>query len=379
MSTRDDALLERAAAEARRAGWLTTAPNPRVGALALCGGHVVGYGYHAVLGGPHAEEAALRDADAWDAETGSWRQGAVDEMVVTLEPCSSRAGGKRRAPCLEALLAAGVRRLVVGATDPDPRHAGAALQAFRDAGGEVVLRDHDAAFRALNRSFLRALARPDRPWVLLKWAASLDGRTAAASGDSQWISGPRSRAEVHALRACSDAVLAGAGTLLQDDPSLDARDVDLPHGQQPLRVLLLPAAGELAAGPRALASDGPRLWVKGADDPLPEAVRASGDPLLALPRHADGLDLPALLAALRTDHGVRRLFVEGGARLHGALVAAGLVDAVTRYEAPRLFGGGVGACVGEGPTVPDAAAALVDEERADLGDDLRRAFLLDGE
>jgi diaminohydroxyphosphoribosylaminopyrimidine deaminase/5-amino-6-(5-phosphoribosylamino)uracil reductase len=377
VSTRDDALLERAAAEARRAGWLTTAPNPRVGALALCGGHVVGYGHHAVLGGPHAEEVALRDADAWDAEAGTWRQGAVDEMVVTLEPCSSKAGGKRRAPCLDALLAAGVRRLVVGATDPDPRHAGAALQAFRDAGGEVVLRDHEAGFRALNRAFLHALGRPGRPWVLLKWAASLDGRTATASGVSQWISGPQSRAEVHALRACSDAVLAGAGTLVRDDPGLDARDVDLPHGGQPLRVLLLPGDGAGIAVPRALKTDGPRLWVHGLGDPLPDAIRDSGDPSLALPRHESGLDLTALLTTLREEHGVRRLFVEGGTRLHGALVSAGLVDAVARYEAPRLFGGGLGACAGEGPAAPDSALALVDEERADLGDDLRRAFQVD--
>ena len=377
MSSRDDALLARASAEARRAGWLSTAPNPRVGALALQGGHVVGYGHHAVCGGPHAEEAALRDAGAWDAEADRWREGAVDELVVTLEPCSSRAGGKRRAPCLEALLACGVRRLVVGCLDPDPRHAGAGLESFRAAGGEVVLRDGAAQFATLNRAFLRALAQPQRPWVLLKWAASLDGRTAAHGGESRWISGEASRTEVHALRAASDAVIAGAATLLRDDPRLDARGVDLPRGSQALRVLLLPAGVDADWRPSALDAPGPRLWVHGEQDSLPEAVRAAGDSSLALPRSAQGLDLDLLLGALRRDHGVRRLFVEGGARLHGALLAGNLADAVVRYEAPLLLGGGHGACAGEGAASPSAGWRLVDEERADLAPDLRRAFLVE--
>ena len=377
MNTRDLALLERAFAEAERAGWLATAPNPRVGALALRAGHVVGFGHHAAWGGAHAEEAALRDAGAWDTEARSWRTGAVDELVVSLEPCSSRGGIKKRQPCAEALLACGVQRLVVGATDPDPRHRGAGLAALRTAGVEIVEAGADARFAAMNPAFLAMLAHADRPWVLAKWAASTDGKLAATDGSSQWITGPEARAEVHRLRAASDAVLVGAATLLHDDPRLDARTGD-PDGRQPLRVFLLPTAPPEALAPRALEVDGPRLWVLGPREEPPAAIAAAGDPLLRVPRAGTGLELPRLLAELHADHGVRRLFVEGGARLHGALLDAGCLDALVRYEAPLLLGGPRAAFPGTGFASPQHGARLVAEERADLGPDLRRAFLVAG-
>lgn len=373
MKPRDLPLLARAAAEALRAEWLFTAPNPRVGALALAGGHVTGYGHHAQVGGAHAEEVALRDAGAWDEERGAPRSGVVDEMVLTLEPCSAAGPGKRRPACLDLLRAAGIRRLVVGAEDPDPRHRGHALRTLAADGVEVVLAPlaQDAALAA----FARALAHPERPFVLLKWAASFDGKMAAASGASRWISGEEARAETHALRAASDAVMVGRGTLLADDPRLDARPVGDPPQCQPLRVLL-DAPEDLRADARVLTTPGPRLWICAAGAAPPRAAPAA-DAAMHAPRGSDGLlDLTSALRSLRADHGVRRLLVEGGARVHGAFLDQRLADAVVRYEAPLLLGGTRSACAGIGFASPAEGATLHHEERRALGADLRRAFLL---
>ena len=377
MSARDSHLIDKALAEARAAGWLETAPNPRVGALALPGGPVVGRGCHRGFGGPHAEEAALRDAGAWDDAAGRPLPGRVDEMVVSLEPCSAAGGEKRRPPCTELLLQAGVTRVLVGAVDPDPRHAGAGLGLLEAAGVEVRRIDQQSAFAGTNGAFLAALAAPERPWVLLKWAASLDGKTATDGGASQWITGPESRAEVHRLRAVSDAVLAGPGTLRADDPRLDARPGGEPAATQPLRVILLPD-GQLPEGAALLGCAGPRAWLVGeAAEPSPALARAlgQGDACLRLPSAPGGhLDLEVALRWLRREQGVRRLLVEGGPRLHGALLDAGLADAVVRYEAPLLLGGHHGSLLSAGCDHPRAALRLVDEERIDLGPDLRRAF-----
>lgn len=379
MSDPDALRLERAFFEAARAAWLFTAPNPRVGALAFLRGQRVGAGCHERCGGAHAEEQALRDAGAWDEGTAAPRPGAVDEIVVTLEPCSSGGPGKRRPPCVDLLLAAGVRRVVAAATDPDPRHAGGGFERLRAAGVKVAVREELAGrFHQQNGAYLDALAHPDRPWVLLKWAASFDGKTAAASGASRWISGPQSRAEVHELRAASDAILVGRRTLRLDDPELTARPGGAPRQHQPLRVVLEPD-GEVAASARLFQAPGPRLWLlaEGAEPcaALEHRLRTDGDRVLFLGRDPEGrLDLAQALRALRADFGVRRLFVEGGPRLQGALLALGCADAVVRYEAPLVLGGGRSAL----PTAqgPDLAAAwrLVDEERADHGGDCRRAF-----
>ncbi len=372
MKERDLHLMARAAREAARAEWLFTAPNPRVGALALSGGQVVGYGHHARLGGAHAEEAALRDAGAWDEEHDAPRPGVVDEMIVTLEPCSARGGGKRRPACADLLRAAGIRRLVAGATDPDPRHQGAALRSFAAAGVEV--RVLDLAQDDLLAAFLRGLAAADRPFVLLKWAASLDGKVAAATGLSQWITGPAAREEVHQLRALTEAILCGSGTLLQDDAQLTARPGGEASARQPLRILL-DAPADLPATARVLTGAGPRLWVTDAQGSAPRAAPPE-DECLRLPRAADGrLRLEPLLQDLRR-RGLRHLLVEGGPTLHGAFLDQQLADAVVRYEAPLLLGGARGACAGRGVAEPRLGLPLRHEERRDLGPDLRRAFLL---
>lgn len=372
MIDRDRHLLARAAREAARAEWLFTAPNPRVGALALSGGLVVGYGHHEKVGEAHAEEAALRDAGAWDPERNAPRAGIVDEMVVTLEPCSAQGAGKRRPACAEMLRAAGIRRLVVGAQDPDPRHQGAALRSLREAGVEVLTPDFpQEAFLA---PLHRALSHQERPFVLLKWAASLDGKVATASGASKWITGTAARAEGHQLRMLSDAILCGSGTLLADDPALTARVEGEASPRQPLRVLLN-APGHLPASARVLSGASPRLWVTDAQGKPPGAA-PTGDFHLALTRGADGrIPLTLLMQAL-AERGIRRLLVEGGSALQGALLDQGLVDAVVRYEAPLLLGGSRGACSGGGVASPAQGLALRHEERRDLNPDLRRAFLL---
>lgn len=383
MSQRDLHLLQKAFFEATRATWLWTAPNPRVGALALSGGHIIGHGYHAAFGAAHAEEAALRDAGAWDAQANRALPGIVDEMVVSLEPCS--ATGKKRAPCTQSLLDAKVKRVLVGAVDPDPRHAGSGLELLRAAGLTVDQPDPEGCaqrFAAQNPAFLGALARPTRPWVLLKWAASLDGKLAADDGSSEWISGVESRAEVHQLRAVSDAVLAGAGTLRSDNPSLTARPEQAPAGlrtdpaaRQPKRILL-GGASEVPADARIFGEGGARIWVLAPDQDVAPPILAQGDVLLSVAQQASRLDLQQALESLAREHQIRRLFVEGGPRVHGALLAAGLADAVVRYEAPILLGGSRAACDAPSFASPAMATRLYAEERAELGVDLRRAFLL---
>ncbi len=383
LATRAGHLLEKAFHLADEAEWLWTAPNPRVGALALRQGHVVGRGAHLRLGGPHAEEAALRDAGAWNEAANQPLRGVVDQMVISLEPCSATGAGKRRPACTRLIADAGVEHLLVGAVDPDPRHAAAGLQQLRQAGITVEL-GGDAwqqRFAEQNPAFLGALARPQLPFVVLKWAASFDGKTATDDGSSQWISGSQSRAEVHALRALSDAVLAGRVTVEMDDAELSARPQPAPDPGtgaevlQPLRVIAGLPSGDLD-GARLLAATGPRLWLVAQEDARPAPA---GDPVLALPPGPDGgVDLQAALQELRSQHQVRRVLVEGGPRLHGALLAAGAASAVVRYEAPLLLGGRHAALLGPSCEDPAHGWKLAHEERADLGDDLRRAFLLVG-
>ncbi|MCP4772470.1 MAG: bifunctional diaminohydroxyphosphoribosylaminopyrimidine deaminase/5-amino-6-(5-phosphoribosylamino)uracil reductase RibD [Planctomycetes bacterium] len=375
MNPRDTALLDRAFAEADKAEWLWTAPNPRVGALALCKGHVVGFGFHQRFAEAHAEEAALRDAGA--IEEGGSIPGMVDEIIVSLEPCSARGGAKKRRPCLDWLLEAGVKRVVIGAMDPDPRHQGAAVDKLRAAGMEVICANAQQRFEDQNPAFMAALQNAQRPWILLKWAASLDGRTAAANGVSQWITGSTAREEVHELRAIGHGVMAGKATVAMDNPQLTARDSEGNCKTELARVLV--GASECVNPDSALlANDCPRIWIEAEGQQLPNWI-TSADHLIHAPRNANGqLDLVAAMASLKSDFQINRLLVEGGAQLHGSLLAAGLADAIIRYEAPLLMGGGLGSVSGEGVDHPRDGWRLLAEERLQLGEDLRRAFLIQG-
>lgn len=369
--------MQRAFFEAAKADWLFTAPNPRVGALALKDGHVIGYGYYQSFGGAHAEENALRDAGAWDASTGCMKPDIVDEMVVTLEPCSFHGEDKKRPQCSDFLVQAGVKRLLVGSMDPNPRHQGAAYPALREAGIEVVPFDLEEQFHSMNHAFLDSLATPEFPWVLLKWASSIDGRTATPSGTSQWITGPESRTEVHVLRGLSHAVMAGKGTVLADQPRLTARDEHGDFDASCARIMVACLA-HVEEGHPLLREKTPRFWIEAhADSAQLPAWWTEQDTLVMTTQNAKGrLDLEGALRQCKMEHGIQRILVEGGSHLHGALLEAGLAHAIVRYEAPLLMQGGLAACEGQGVPQPQEGTHLIAEERCDLGQDLRRAFLL---
>jgi len=327
-------------------------PNPRVGALALREGTVVGRGWHREWGGPHAEIEALQDAQ---------RQGErPDTVVVTLEPCASEVGhdGKKTGSCARALLDAGVRRVVYGQDDADPRHRGRGPAMLRSAGVEVVAGVGAEACAAINAPFARWLAL-ERPWTIAKWAMSLDGKTATRTGDARWISGVEARRATHALRARVDAVAVGFRTVRDDDPLLTVREV---AGSSPLRVVVDPeAALSLRSKLVQTARDVPVLCVVGgsAAGARCDALRSAGVEVLAAPGAGRrGLDLGGAWRALRA-RGVRRLLLEGGGSLTADLVAAGAVDQVLAFVAPLLVGG----VAAPSPVMGEGAARLAEAWR----------------
>ena len=322
-----DAGHMRAALGLARRGLGRVWPNPAVGCVIVAGGHVVGRGRTADGGRPHAETAAL-------AMAGTAARGAT--AFVTLEPCAHTG---KTPPCAEALIAAGIARVVSTIEDPDPRVAGAGFAALRSAGIEVVTGCLTAEAEDLNAGFLRRV-RTGRPRLTLKLAASLDGRIATASGESRWITGARARAEVHLMRARSDAVLVGAGTARSDDPRLDVRGLGLSDAN-PVRVvvsggLTLPRGGALGTTARDIP-----LWLchhSEAETDRRAAWAETGADLLEIPFQEDGqLDLAALMRTLG-DRGLTRVLCEGGGRLSAALLEAGLVDEVVLYTAGIVLG-----------------------------------------
>ena len=305
----------------------TTSPNPVVGCVILDRtGAVVGEGYHAAAGGPHAEVVAL--AGAGVRATGG-------TAVVTLEPCHHTG---RTGPCTAALLAAGIVRVVSAVADPNPAATGGAA-ALRAAGVDVVGDVHTAEAARGNEAWLLAV-REGRPFVTWKYAASLDGQVAAADGSSQWITSAAARADVHRLRARSDAVIAGVGTVLADDPALTARPDGTTLDRQPLRVVVDSCARTpLTAG--VLGGSARTLVAVTADAPAQrvDALRRTTAEVTVLPRADDGVDLAALLAQLYT-RGLRGVLLEGGPRLTGSFLRLGAVDRVIGYVAPVLLGSG---------------------------------------
>ena len=316
----DNDYMTRALALAARGLWTTT-PNPRVGCVIVRDGEVVGEGWHARAGGPHAEVVALQAA-------GERARGAT--AYVTLEPCHHHG---RTPPCDEALLAAGLHRVVVAMQDPDPRTAGQGLARLRAAG---ILTDggvgEDAA-RELNIGFISRVTR-GRPWVRMKIAASLDGRTALNNGASQWITGAAARLDGHQWRARACAVLTGIGTVKTDDPQLNARDV--PVTRQPLRVII---DSRLETPPTAkiLAGGGSLLFCARDDATKSAALREAGAEIVVLPNAAGKVELPALLQELGR-RGINELHVEAGHKLNGSLIREGCVDELLLYLAPCLLG-----------------------------------------
>ena len=303
-------------------------PNPLVGAVVARGGRVLGEGFHAGPGLPHAEVAALRAA-------GDAARGAT--VVCTLEPCSHHG---RTPPCTDALIAAGVARVVVGCRDPLERDRAGGAVTLTAAGVEVAFADgpEEAACRGQNGPFM-TWARLGRPEVTLKMATSLDGKIATATGESRWISGPEARALVHRWRAEQDAVAVGSGTALADDPLLTARDLP-PGARQPLRVVF-DGRAQLRAGSQLArtVSQGPVLVLVGLEAPPGRCAtleRAGVE--VALVEGRRGERITAGLAELAR-RGVQSLLVEGGAGLAAAMLGAGVVDRVAWVLAPMLIGG----------------------------------------
>ena len=306
-------------------------PNPRVGCVIHdAGGQLAGQGFTQEAGGPHAEVMALRDA----AQAG--RSVAGGTAWVSLEPCAHHG---RTPPCTEALIAAGLARVVVATADPFTQVAGRGIAQLRASGIVVDVAEPGATARAaheLNIGFFSRLLR-QRAWVRMKVAASLDGRTALPDGRSQWITGEAARADGHAWRRRAGAVLTGIGTVRDDDPRLDVRLV--PSHLQPLRVVV---DSDFATPPtaRLLAGPGRALVVGARNQPdRMAALRAAGAEVLLLPGQAGRVDLPALIDRLSVD-GVNELHVEAGATLNAALITAGLVDEMLVYLAPKLLGPG---------------------------------------
>ncbi len=330
-----------------------------VGAVVVRGGRVVGEGWHRRAGGPHAEVEALRRA-------GERAKGA--DLYVTLEPCNHTG---RTPPCVDAIVRAGVARVVVAARDPNPTVAGGGMRALARAGVTVLRADAARARRAeeQNEKF-RTWARERRPFVLAKWAASLDGRIAAAGGRSRWITGDAARRRALRLREEHDAVLVGAGTVLTDDPLLTRR-LGLNRGGKHWRIVLdgrlrIPERSKLLADPAGVivATSRPqrsarvrRLVARGV-----EVWSLAGD-------RAGRIPVRALLRRLAR-RGVTSLLVEGGAETHGAFFSAGVVDRVAVFLAPRLLGGrrapaaigGAGFSLGAGPRLEDVSVERVGQD-----------------
>ncbi len=303
-------------------------PNPRVGCLIVAAdGRVIGRGHTQEAGGAHAEVMALRDA----ANAGESVGGA--NVHVTLEPCSHHG---RTPPCCDALIAAGVGRVVIAIEDPNPHVAGRGAARLRAAGIEVVDGPLGAASRELNIGFFTRMER-GRPWVRLKVAASLDGRTALPNGESQWITGPAARADGHAWRKRASAVLTGIGTVRDDDPRFDVRLVETQL--QPLRVVV-DSRLETPPGAKILAAPG-RVLIYAAEpsDERRASLEARGVEIAVLPNPQGKVDLASMLGDLAA-RGVNELHVEAGHKLNGSFVREGLVDEYLIYLAPKLLGVG---------------------------------------
>ena len=356
-AVRDVTHMRRALSLAHR-GWGRTAPNPMVGAVVVRDGLIVGEGFHAEFGGPHAEVVALRVA-------GARAKGAT--LYVTLEPCAHQG---KTPPCADAVIAAGVARVVVAVSDPDPVARGGAAR-LREAGLEVEIGVEAEPACELNAPFFFHAFGAPRPWVVLKMALSLDGSIADASRTRRWLTGSEARAEVHRLRAGHDGIAIGLGTAIADDPELTVRGLPLPR-VAPARIVfdddaMLPLTTTLVR----TARDVPTVVV--ACRPAQarvDALEAAGVRVLRAETMEEGL------RALARD-GVRSILVEGGARLAGRLLDRALVDRMIIFRAPIVLGEGALEAFAHAPgvTVDDARRFRVLETRT-FGDDTMTVYAM---
>ena len=358
----DDIKFMRRALELAQMAEGDTSPNPMVGAVIVDGnGNIAGEGYHHKAGQPHAEINAL-------AAAGDKAKGAT--VYVTLEPCSHYG---RTGPCCEALIKAGVKRVVSAVTDPNPLVAGRGLNRLREAGIEVTEHVCEDEAKKLNEKFFFWITHK-RPFVSLKYAMTLDGRLAAAGGDSKWITGTDARTYAHYLRKTHDAVLVGKNTVLQDDCELTTRMVE---GKNPVRIVLdskaaVPLNAKILNGEAktiiAVSEAAPQ-------DKLYELQKLTNVEVLKLPQRNGHLDLQELLEKLAAME-ITSVLVEGGSEVHGAFIDAGLAERVYAFIAPKIIGGknATGPVGGIGSTDMGNALKLRDVEYKQLGAD----FLITG-
>lgn len=382
LSEQDCRYLERAMDLAERARGCTS-PNPLVGAVIVSGGRIIGEGYHEGPWRDHAEIAAIKDAlrrsglgeeavaeGYFPAETCRELCGGTS-MFVTLEPCSTYG---RTPPCAPALVAAGFARVVVGALDPTPAVDGRGVGHLREAGVRVDLAEGDLVRRVKRQNdAMRKAVSTGLPFVTYKYAMTLDGRVAADSGDSRWISSDESRALVHRWRSWSDAVVVGAGTVARDDPTLTARGVGC--GRQPLRVVV--GAGLALRPDSALVrslQEGPVLVICGPETAAERRneVESWGIETAMVPVGPDGGLDPCEVGLLLAARGAQAVLLEGGPRLAGAWWRAGLIDKVAAFVSPRMVPGAVNRSPlqGAGPHTIAEGAVLREVEVREVGPDV---------
>ncbi len=338
-------------------GW--TSPNPMVGAVIVKDGVVVGKGFHQTAGAPHAEINALNEA-------GDRAKGAT--LYVSLEPCNHTG---RTPPCTQAVLKSGIKRVVAGMKDPDPRVTGGGLDFLKGQGLDVSVGVCESACQRLNEIFIKYVTT-SRPFVILKCAATLDGCIATHTGDSKWITNPLSRRFVHALRHAADAVMVGIGTVLKDNPRLTTRLEDR-KGLDPTRVIL---DTNLSIPPEAqilhVTSDSDTFIITGSTVPAEKKrlLERPGIRLLPMKDTGGQIDLTVLISTLGK-MGFTSLLIEGGSRVNGSALRSGIVDKVYMFYAPKICGGtGVPICAGHGVELMEQSIRLRDITVHRFGDDV---------
>ena len=351
--------MNKALEQAAQALFLSS-PNPRVGCVIVnASGQIIGQGFTQQAGGAHAEVMALRDA----AARGNDVHGAT--AYVTLEPCSHQG---RTGPCCDALVAAGIGKVVGALTDPNPKVAGRGFERLRAAGVEVEVSIGAAESRELNLGFFSRMIR-STPWVRMKAASSLDGVTALHNGTSQWITSAPARADGHAWRARACTILTGIGTVLEDNPRLNVREVKTPR--QP-RIAVVDSKLDMPLDAHVLkAPSGCLIYTSSQNQSRIKSLQALGATVIDIPNAAGKVDLAAMLRDL-AQRGTNELHVEAGFKLNGSFIREGLVDEFLLYQAPKLLGTGAMGIANFGPL--DALTQGVDLEFHDitrLGPDLR--------
>ena len=329
-------------------GW--TSPNPMVGAVVVRDGKIVGRGFHERVGGPHAEVNAIDDA-------GELARGAT--IYVTLEPCNHTG---RTPPCTRKILDAGIRRVVVAMDDPNPGVTGGGNRFLLEQGMSVTPGILESEARTLNEGFT-AWVTTGRPFVLVKCAATLDGRIATRTGDARWVTGPAARAQVHRIRQWADGIMVGIGTALADDPSLTTR-IDGENGSDPTRIILdttlrLPPSAKMLTQ----VSTAPTWVVCGPEAPADRrsALEKAGARIISVPLEDGHIDLAALMERLGTMD-ITSVMIEGGGQVISSALSAGVVDKICFFYAPKILGGddGVPMCRGTGPELMQASIPVHD-------------------